>query len=179
MVRDGRPPPAPPVLLAEAFLGRRPPPVFILRRGVGARPDDWVGQADDASDDHVGVGPREQLHRQVGVQEQPPRPLVVGGATDAPQALGGGMSGGVQFGGVLQEQEASGLSQGLPGALAMRVEDGLMRDLVAVEGAIGGLQFGGPGEDRGHGPLSAPGAGGADLHQAAGAGGGLQLGPPK
>ena len=138
-----------------------------------------VGQADDARDDHVGPGPREQLHRQAGVQEQPPRPLVVTGAADPPQALGGGMSGEVQFGGVLQEQEASGLSQGLAGALAMRGEDGLMGDLVAVEEAIGSLQFSGPGEDRGHCPLSAPGAGGADLHQASGPGGVLQLGPPK
>ena len=155
MVCDGRPPPALPVLLAEAFLGRRPPPVFILRRRLGAGPDDWVGQADDARDDHVGPGPREQLYRQAGVQEQPPRPLVVAGAADPSQALGGGMSGEVQCGGILQEQEASGLSQGLPRALAMGVEDGLMGDLIAVEEARGGLQFSGPGDDRGHGPLSA------------------------
>jgi hypothetical protein len=89
------------------------------------------------------------------------------------------MSGEVQFGRVLQEQEAAGLSQGLPRALAMRGEDGLMGDLVAVEEAIGGLQFGGPGEDRGHRPLDAPGAGGADLNQAPGPGGVLQLGSPK
>ena len=50
---------------------------------------------------------------------------------------------------------------------------------VAIEEAIGGLQFGGPGEDRGHRPLGAPGAGGADLNQAPGPGGVLQLGPPK
>jgi len=179
VIRDGRPPLAFPVLLAEADLRRRPSPVLILGRGLGAGPDDLVGQADDAFDDYVGPGPREQLDRQAGVQEQPPRPLIVAGTADASQALGGGMCGEVQCGRILQEQEAPGLSQGLPRASAMRVEDGLMGDLLAVEEAIGRLQFGGPGEDRGQGPLSAPGTGGADPHQASSPGGVLQLGPPK
>ena len=79
---------------------------------------------------------------------------------------------------VLNQEEPAGLPQGVLSALAMGRDDGLMGDFLAVKEAISGLQLGGPGEDRGHRPLSTAGAGGPDLHQPSSPGGIVQRGPP-